>query len=207
MRWLPAIGRWWPLRTVRRRVTTVAVVVVSAALAALAASLLVVLHATIEDGREDFAEGRAEDIARLVADAPLVNASLVTGDRYTVAQVVDADGRIVASSTPALATMRIADLSGDDGDRGVTVERLPAGPAGRHRVVAVDADGPNGPLEVYVATSLEPADHAVKVWAIRLARRAAARRRPRRDDHVVGHGAGARPGRGDARRAGLDRRR
>jgi signal transduction histidine kinase len=92
---------------------------------------------------------------------------MVTGDRFTVAQVVAADGRIVASSTPALATTRIADLPGA-GERGVTLRQLPAGPAGRHRVAAVAATGPDGPLDVYVATSLEPADHAVKVWTIRL---------------------------------------
>ncbi len=158
------------LGPVRTRVTVVAVVVVSAALAALAVSLLGVLHASLEDGREDFAEGRAEDIATLVAEQPLVNASLVTGDRFTVAQVIDASGRVVASSSPDVATTPIADLPvGAGGDRETTVDRLPVGPSGRHRVVAVAAEGPDGPLDVYVATSLEPADHAVKVWAIRLA--------------------------------------
>ncbi len=65
----------------------------------------------------------------------------------------------------------MADLPPDAGndDRSATVDHLRVGPAGRHRVVAVQAQGPDGPLRIYVATSLEPADHAVKVWAIRLA--------------------------------------
>ena len=93
----------------------------------------------------------------------------MTGDRFTVAQVVDRRRRHRrrqhARRWPghASATCRATAIAAS------TVDQLPVGPAGRYRLVAVDADGPDGPLQVYVATSLEPADHAVAVWAVRLA--------------------------------------
>ncbi len=158
------------VRSVRARVTAGATLVVAAVLLALAASLLAVLHASLEHARADFAEGRAEDIAVDLAIRPLGGEPLVTGDRFTVAQILDRHGRVIAASSPTVAARPVAAVTAPPGgDAEATVGHLDVGPAGRHRVVAVATDGVNGPLQVIVATSLETADHAVKTWAVRLA--------------------------------------
>ena len=158
------------MRSVRARVTACAALVVAAVLLALAGALLAVLHASLQHAREDFAEGRAEDIAADLAIRPLGGEPLVTGDRFTVAQVLDSDGRVVAASSPTVAALPVAAVTAPPGgDTEATVGHLAVGPAGRHRVVAVATDGVNGQLQVVVATSLETADHAVKTWAVRLA--------------------------------------
>jgi signal transduction histidine kinase len=91
----------WARRGVRSRSTIAAVVVVAVALAASSFALLIVLKVTLTNSIEQSVQQRARDLAAQLASediheaTPSINAS--PGD-MTLAQVVNAAGKVVASS-------------------------------------------------------------------------------------------------------------
>ncbi len=141
--------------SVRVRTTLLATVVTAAALTFAAMALLAVLSHTLEQQGDAAARARLEDLAGLVESGSLPRALTATGDDDDVAQVVDSRG-VVRASTPN-ATTRVTRLlaTGDapvvDNVVGVHdhVQRE------HYRMWAVRAEGPGGPVTVYVGTSLE----------------------------------------------------
>lgn len=174
------------LGSVRARATLAAVVVVGLALAVGALGLLSLLGRSLEEGVESSARTELVDIASLTTSGPLPTRLPVSrGD--TFAQVVTADGHVLASSA---GLSRAAPMTGLRPPSGTTtlVGRVPALAVREADVRQPDPDGPylvvarvltaagggagtfrSGPLIVYVASSLRPAVQATTTVAIALA--------------------------------------
>ena len=156
------------LGSVRARTTGIAVAVVVLALAVGGITLVVALGETLADGVEQSTGQEAEAAAEALADghAPAV---LSSDDDDTVAQVVDADGRVVASS-PGLVNGDGDDPDDPDDEPDehrsdvVLAPDLRPGEAATIELpdedesflaVAALADTPDGPRTVVVASTLE----------------------------------------------------
>jgi len=142
--------------TVRLRVTLAAVIIVGITLC-IGGVLLVRAHrAQLTSDIEMAARLRSHDIASGVADGDL-NVDL--GSRRSdesFAQIVAADGQVVASSANLAAQPPISRLAPSDDEISVeTVDHL-AGNKAPFRVVARGAHSNGNAFTVYVARSLEP---------------------------------------------------
>lgn len=145
------------LGTVRVRTAIAAVAVVGIALVLGAVALVSVLRRTVVDNVETAARLRAADVVTLLESGTSPDALAVDGEEASLVQVIDARGRVVASSPniegegpignlPVGAARTLRGLPIDDGD---------------YRVVAVAARAPDGRFTVVVARSLEPAHDTV----------------------------------------------
>jgi signal transduction histidine kinase len=137
---------WWRrFTTVRARTTIAATVIVGVAVVVGAVSLVVLLRRSLIESIDEIAELRAEDVAALARQGDLPETLAITDDDDgTVVQVVDAGGAVIAA-TPGFDDLPIED---DEAPFRVTAER---------------ADTPDGPVTIYVATSLEPVDETVAI--------------------------------------------
>ncbi|HEY8546179.1 MAG TPA: HAMP domain-containing sensor histidine kinase [Acidimicrobiales bacterium] len=171
----------------RARTTGLAVAVVAAALVVGGVGLVVALRISLLDGVEQATRRDAEAAAEVLAagGSPGILAST---DDDNVAQVVDADGRVVASSRGLVEGDADEDDEDDDGDDGDEPDAprpevvLAPGlePGGTATVelpdedesflaVAAAADTPEGPRTVVVASTLEEVDEPVATVARLLA--------------------------------------
>jgi len=149
-------SRWahWraQVATVRVRVTAVAVLVVGLALVAGAITIVAVLRRSLTDNVRTSAELRAQDVAEILESGTPPGGLAVDDEEDLLVQVLDADGRVVASTAnvegePAVTALRpgrTARLSG-----------LPIGDDEEFLVVAEGADAGSGSFTVLVGRSLE----------------------------------------------------
>ncbi len=157
---LPARGRrgGWT-GSVRLRTTAGAVVVVGAALLIGSLVLLAVLRDTLSGGVSDAARLRAEEVGAVLAASsePLTELPIADDDEQLI-QVLDPDGRVVASShnmegRPALVRLRPG--------QSATV-RAPVGDD-RFVLVATEALTPGGPVTVVAGRELDKVAESTRV--------------------------------------------
>ena len=154
------------LGTVRVRTTVAATLVVAVTLVAAAAALVLGLRSSLEDNLRSSAELRAADVAALVADdrLPAELPEPQDEEEGALVQVVDAGGRVVASTPEAREAGTLAVFELESGDRVAsrTVARPRFDDDDDFVVVAMRAAGPDDqPHTVYVAASLEEVDETV----------------------------------------------
>lgn len=160
--------RLWPMaltrfsramRGVRMRSALAAVVVVAAALAVSFTLLFVLLQRTLLGSVESSARLRAADVARQVTTEPIaaVATDLQGAAPRQFVQVIDADGRVVASSRGRSATAVLGDLRPQPGQTAVRAQtRLPLlDPDERYLVVAEGILVGSQPHVVLVAASVD----------------------------------------------------
>ncbi|HEY8113001.1 MAG TPA: HAMP domain-containing sensor histidine kinase [Actinomycetes bacterium] len=147
--------------SVRARMTVLATLVAVIAVGISAVALLVVLRHSLERAGDDAAKTRAEDLAALATTGTLPRLLTVPNDE-DVAQVVDASGAVLAGSTGhtgrAIATFApegrapVVRMVRDVPDDNELID---------FRVWAQRARTPDGPVTVYVGTSLESVNETI----------------------------------------------
>lgn len=150
-------GRRRPLGTVRTRTTAAAAAVVSVALVIGAVALVAVLRRNLVENVETSARLRAKDVAAVLETGQSPEELAVDDEESSLVQVLNDDGRVVASSRNITGEAAILQLrpGGARTVRGLPIDR------GAYRVVAEAARTPRGPFVVLVARELEPVDHTV----------------------------------------------
>jgi signal transduction histidine kinase len=144
-----------PRGSVRVRITLLASLVVATALAIGALALLAVLRESLERNTDDAARARAHDVAALAAANALTSPLTATGDDGVV-QVVDAHGTVVAATANARRRPITSFLPGGSAPVVRIVSGVPDGQEReRYRVWMLRARSADGPVTVYVGTSLE----------------------------------------------------
>ena len=145
--------------TLRTRATLLATTITGLTLVLGAVALMLTLEARLSSGADDLARSRVQDLLTVAAAGDLP-ATLTTLDDEGVAQVVDADGRVLASSPNVRDRPRIAAF--DPGGALVvrTVDAPDDAETETYRLWAGTGDTPDGPVTAYVGTSLESVDEA-----------------------------------------------
>ena len=155
---------WRRLTTVRARTTIAATAIVGLALLVAAVALVVALRRSLVTNIDEVAEVRAEDIAALFHQASPPTELAASGDDGAVAQVVDAEGVVIASTigfnrSEPIATFR---PTGED-PQSRTIEGELIEDDDEFRVIALATDTSDGPVTVYVASSLEPVEETINI--------------------------------------------
>jgi signal transduction histidine kinase len=146
------------LATVRVRITLAAVLVVGVALAAGGVWLVRAQRESLTRNVETAARLRSRDIATTIDDGEFPDHLAVPRGDENLVQVVDDNGKVVATSSNVETATRLTDLPpGDDAYATTTVDHLPGGD-GPFRVVARRVKTGSRTYTVYVAGSLESVD-------------------------------------------------
>lgn len=146
------------LSSVRVRTTIGATVVVGVALVVGSLILVGVLRRDLRSTVDRTAKLRARDVAALLSAGTAPRDLAVDGEESSLVQVLDARGRVVASSENIAGEPAIADIAPGEIR---TVGHLPISDGQGFRVAAVRVTTPAGQLRVLAARSLEPADEGV----------------------------------------------
>jgi signal transduction histidine kinase len=145
--------------TLRTRATVLATVITGITLLVASVALVVTLDSRLTAGADDLSRSRVNDLLDLAASGDLP-ATLTNVSDDGVAQVVGADGRVVAASPNIEGRPRITTF--DPGPE-LAVRTLD-GPDDqeieRYRLWAGSGDSPDGPVTVYVGSSLESVHEA-----------------------------------------------
>jgi signal transduction histidine kinase len=155
-----------PLSTIRARTTAAAALVVAGTLLLGAVLLVVVMRRTLERNVDDAVRRRAQDVAALVRQEALPDVLAQTTEEANVVQVVDAQGRVLASTANLAGRPPIVRLQPDARGSGPrTVSGLPVRDEqdDHFRVVTVVVDQPGGRVTVHAAESLERVNESVAV--------------------------------------------
>lgn len=164
-------GRRLAVRGVRTDAALAAVAVVVVALAAGAVLLVSLTRAQLVRGVETLVVTRSQDLAQLIAAGDLP--AVLPASRSTSAQVIDADGRVVAATGDIEGQAPIvtpgADSGGptiltipglDHGDNGDQEGEFGEGGEGLYLVAVTEVDGPAGRATVVVAGSMAAVEAA-----------------------------------------------
>jgi len=139
-----------------------ATVLVAIALSVGSVVLVRILDHSLVTSRDGIAKARTADLANLAGRGALP-AVLTNIDDDSVAQVVGADGRVLAASPNITGAGPISDLPPPDGSRPV-VRTLDGAPddneTENYRVWVRSATSPAGPVTIYVGTSKESVPEA-----------------------------------------------
>ncbi len=147
--------------SLRARTTLLASALVAVMLGVAGWALVGVLSGSLQSAKDDLSRARATELAGQVRDGTLDDPVVDIGEDG-VAQVVDADGRVLASSSglagaPAVVTVdgvgtspRLVPLDGVQDDTETE----------SYRAWGLRADGPGGPVAIVVGDSLESVDEA-----------------------------------------------
>jgi signal transduction histidine kinase len=148
--------------TVRVRITLAALVVVGIALTAGGFWLVRAQRNSLTDNIETAAALRARDIASSASDGAIPSVIAVPRGDENLVQIVDVDGKVIASSANIAGEPRISGLlPGEDGYTARTVTTIEDG-EGPFRVVASRMVNGGTRYTVYVAGSLEPVDDSIE---------------------------------------------
>jgi signal transduction histidine kinase len=152
------LGRIRFAGTIRFRITAIAVLAVVVVLVAASIALVFAQRAVLTENLEDALEQRAGEIESLVTEGRLPQ--VLTGiDEDTVAQVVTADGEVLAATPNFRGQPVMAEPVALVPPR--TIEDLPVNPpqaTPRYRLLVSEVDGPTGKTYVYIAGLLEDVD-------------------------------------------------
>jgi signal transduction histidine kinase len=144
--------------TLRTRATLLATAITVLILALGSVALVLTLEARLSAGADDLARARVRDLLTLASAGQLPDT--VTTLDEGIAQVVTADGRVLASSPNVPGRLPIAGF--DPGGRLAvrTVDAPDDAETETYRLWAGTGDSPDGPVTVYVGTSLEAVHEA-----------------------------------------------
>lgn len=140
------------LGSLRVRTTAIAVVVVGSALLVGGVALVVLLRDSLTDQVRTAAELRARDVAGVLESGRSPEELAVNDEEDLVIQVVDAAGRVVASSGNVEGEPLIVDVAPG---RSETVDATPVDDDSPFLFVAARADAPDGGFTVIVGRSTE----------------------------------------------------
>lgn len=146
--------------TLRARTTLVVVLLTGLTLAIGAIALLVTLRAQLQANGDDADRARVRELVAAAEAGALPEELEVTDDG--VAQVVATDGSVLAASPNVADQPRIADLAPDSGLDVTTLRAPDDDETEEYRLWAGTADTPTGPVAVYVGTSTERVNEAVR---------------------------------------------
>ena len=147
--------------SVRTRTTIGATAVVGVAFLVGGLVMSLYLQRTLEQGRQDAAMSRAQDVASLAAAGKLPTVLSSPSDDTAALQVVDANGQVVASTQNIAGESPITPVGTGPDTSAHTAIVSALDETTQFRIVSVSATSPAGPLTVYAATSLQPATAAV----------------------------------------------
>ena len=166
----PARRLWQRLLgPLRARTTAVAVVVVAAALGVGGLTLVVVLRRSLESAIIENVSSRADDVATLVREDRLPDQLTFVAADAALVQVVDANGKVVASTPNVRGKPAITRFTPPgNAPKHFALRTLPVEKGERFVVVAQRAAGPGGGVIVYTAASLDPADRGVRTLILAL---------------------------------------
>jgi heavy metal sensor kinase len=147
--------------TMRARTTMAATVVMAVTVLLGSVALSTVLYRSLVHNLDKVAELRADDIAALAREGALPDALAI--EEEAVAQVVDSRGRVIASSANVRGRAPVSTLApGDDEPVMRTIGDIPGvTDDAPFRLLAKTTDTGDGPVTIYVATSLEPAEETI----------------------------------------------
>ena len=153
--WLPGWRRRGHRRrgTVRARTTVAATLILGAALLFGSLAMQTLLQRSLVRNLDDVADVRIDDIAALARQRTLPTRLGLEDD--AAGQVVDDTGRVLAASPNLGRAGPISTLRPDGEAAPRTVEHLP-GLSGPYRLLAARTSTPDGPVTIYIASSLEP---------------------------------------------------
>jgi len=154
--------------TVRARTTLAATTVMAVTVLVGSVALLTLLNHSLVHNVDKVAELRADDLAAQAGQGVLPDE--LAFEEETVAQVVDSQGRVIAASANVKGRPPVRPLEPSaDEPAMVTLDEIPGVPNDApFRLLAVRAASPDGPLIVYVGTSLEPAKETIGLLRISL---------------------------------------
>ncbi|MFE6055020.1 sensor histidine kinase [Kitasatospora sp. NPDC056446] len=153
-------------RSVRTRTTLAACLSVAVVLAVASAAVVLLLRVNLERTVETGAREQALAVARLAADGHLTS-PLPLDHGTGFIQVVDAAGRVVATSQNLAGHPTVAPADHPDGHDSFNLRAL--GDEHHQRVTTVTATTPTGPVTVHVGASLRTADAAEDLTTAALA--------------------------------------
>ena len=167
--WWPTVGRWSGGSSLRARATALVTLVLVAALVSGGIALVYAQTKALNQAIDTGLDGRATDLANLVADGVIPNPITVAGDEQALAQIVDPDGLVVASSTNIEGEGPLATLEAPQGEvvHG-SVDNLPVEESA-FRFAATSVATPAGRYRIYVATNVEVRTEAVAALVAALA--------------------------------------
>lgn len=155
------------LASVRVRTTSAAVLVVGVALVVGAVVLVGLLRQQLTNQVRTSAELRARDVATALASGTSPRALAVTDDEEQLIQVVDAQGKVVASSKNVIGARPVADLKPGESKK---IDEVPFSDDHTNFLVAAVGARVDGSRDVVlVARTTDLADSSIKFLTISLA--------------------------------------
>jgi signal transduction histidine kinase len=140
--------------SIRFRVTALATLAVLAVLVAAGVGLVIAQRRFLTQSLDETLGQRADDIASLVADRP-TSPLPGSSDDDTIAQVVAVDGQVITASPIIAGHPPLADAPAPGrGDSLRTIDDLPVDDD-PFRVLSRRIDGPDGPVVIHVAATLD----------------------------------------------------
>lgn len=140
--------------TLRTRATLLAALITGVTLVAASVALVLSLEARLTAGADALARSRVDDLLELAANGDLPT-RLTTLDDEGVAQVVADDGAVLAASPNIAGQPRISTVAPAGSLAVGTVDAPDDDETERYRLWAGSGDSPDGPVVVYVGSSLE----------------------------------------------------
>ncbi len=140
--------------TLRTRATVLATAITGLTLAVASVALVLTLESRLTAGADALARSRVNDLLDLAATGDLPR-ELDNLDDEGVAQVVTADGRVLAASSNVAGQPRISTVSPGTALEVSTVDAPDDDETERYRLGAGAGGSPDGPVVVYVGSSLE----------------------------------------------------
>ena len=150
--------------TVRFRITALATLAVLAVLGLASVGLIVAQRQTLTQGLQEAVSTRVDEIEAFVVAGRVPAILTDLGDDDTVAQVVLADGTLVATSSNVADLPPIAAAPSGALDLVSTIHLRPNAES-TFRLVSRRVDGPDGPVVIHVAASLDEVDESARVVA------------------------------------------
>ena len=148
----------WTLRT---RTTILATTLTAVTLVAGAVALVLVLQGRLTVNGDGLSRSRVDDLLALAEQGQLPD-TIRNIDDDGVAQVETADGEVLAASTNVAGRPAIADLEAGPTPVVRTFEAPDDDETEEYRVWLAEGPSPDGPVTVYVGTSLESVSEATR---------------------------------------------
>ncbi len=140
--------------TLRTRATILATLITGITLVVASSALVLTLENRLTAGADALARSRANDLLDLAASGDLPS-RLTNLDDEGVAQVVSEDGSVLAASPNVSGQPPISEVDPGIGFAVSTVDAPDDDETERYRLWARSGNTPDGPVTVYVGTSLE----------------------------------------------------
>ncbi len=153
------------IATVRFRITALATLAVLAVLGLASVGLIVAQRQTLTQGLQEAVSVRVDEIEAFVVAGRVPAILTDLGDDDTVAQVVLADGTLVATSTNVADLPPIGAAPPSGTRELVSTIQLRPNAESTFRLVSRRVDGPDGPVVIHVAASLDEVDESARVVA------------------------------------------